>query len=124
MKQNRDYDATLEFSAALLDEEPRSHATLRLKVLLPGRVLLDREVTKVTAEAINGSFCLLPRHIDFVAPLAAGLLSCVTPAGKEIFLAVDVGMLVKKGTDVFVSTPDAVVGPGLGELRRTVEERF
>jgi len=43
---------------------------MRLKVLLPTEVLMDVEVTKVSAEAENGSFCLLPRHIDFVAALA------------------------------------------------------
>lgn len=93
-------------------------------MLLPQRVLLDREVVKVTAEAVNGSFCILPRHIDCVAPLAPGLLSFVTPSGEETFLATDAGTLVKKGQELFVSTPDAVVGPELGELRQTVVDRF
>jgi F-type H+-transporting ATPase subunit epsilon len=39
---------------------------VRLKVLLPSRVLLDEEVQKVVAEAANGSFGMLPRHVDFV----------------------------------------------------------
>lgn len=97
---------------------------MRLKVLLPQSVLLDREVSKVTAEAANGSFCLLPRHIDFVASLVPGLLSFETPDGEEIFLAIDEGTLIKKGPDVSVSTPDAAIGPDLGELRQTVIDRF
>jgi F-type H+-transporting ATPase subunit epsilon len=32
----------------------------------------------VIAEAQNGSFCLLPHHIDFVAALAPGLLAYTT----------------------------------------------
>ncbi|NMC75543.1 MAG: F0F1 ATP synthase subunit epsilon, partial [Geobacteraceae bacterium] len=45
---------------------------MKLTVLLPTGVLVDQEVTKVTAEAENGSFCLLPRHIDFLAALVPG----------------------------------------------------
>ena len=97
---------------------------MRLKVLEPNQVLLDETVEKVTAEAQNGSFCLLPRHIDFVAALVPGIFSCETADGKELFLAVDHGVLVKCGDDVMVSTRNAVQGLKLGDLRKTVEERF
>ena len=50
---------------------------MRLKVLLPTKVLIDEEVTKVVAEAENGSFCILPRHIDFVSALVPGSVSSV-----------------------------------------------
>jgi F-type H+-transporting ATPase subunit epsilon len=98
---------------------------MRLKVLLPTEVLVDEEVTKVTAEAENGSFSLLPRHIDFVAALVPGLLSFLKAGdGKEEFLAVDEGILVKCGPEVLVSTPQAVRGPELGMLKATVEKSF
>jgi len=97
---------------------------MNLKVLIPTEVLVDEEVAKVTAEAQNGSFCLRPRHIDFVAALIPGLLSFENSEGREIFLAVDEGVLVKYGQDVLVSTRNAVRGGALGELRRIVEERF
>ena len=97
---------------------------MRLKVLLPTQVLLDEEVRKVVAEATNGSFGMLPRHIDFVAPLAPGLLSFVDAGGEERFLAVDEGMLVKHGTEVLVSTRQAVQGADLGTLRQTIGQEF
>ena len=97
---------------------------MRLKVLLPTEVLVDQAVTKVIAEAQNGFFCLLPRHIDFVAALVPGLLSFVTAEGREEFVAVDEGVLVKCGPEVLVSTQDAVWGHDLGSLRQAVEERF
>jgi F-type H+-transporting ATPase subunit epsilon len=96
---------------------------MRLKVLLPQRILLDREVDKITAEAENGSFTLLPRHIDFVASLRPGLLSYKINE-KEEFLAVDEGVLVKAGDEVLVSIRDGVGGVPLGQVRRIVEERF
>ena len=97
---------------------------MKLTVLLPTGVLVDQEVTKVTAEAENGSFCLLPRHIDFLAALVPGLLSLENGTGDEGFLAVDEGILVKCGPDVKVSTRNAVRGVPLGQLRQAVKERF
>ena len=98
---------------------------MKLKVLLPTEIMVDEEVTKVTAAAGNGSFCLLPRHIDFVAALTPGLLSFVkADDGSEEFLAVDEGVLVKCGPEVLVSTPKAVRGPELGSLRQTVDQSF
>jgi F-type H+-transporting ATPase subunit epsilon len=98
---------------------------MKLKIILPTEIMVDVEVTKVTAEAGNGSFCLLPRHIDFVAALVPGLLSFVKAGnGVEEFLAVDEGILVKCGPEVLVSTRKAVRGPELGQLRETVEKTF
>ena len=98
---------------------------MRLTVLLPTEILVDEEVAKVVAEAQNGSFCLLPRHIDLVAALVPGLLSFVKTAdGAEEFLAADEGLLVKCGPQVLVSTRQAVRGGELGLLRETVEKTF
>ncbi len=94
-----------------------------LKVLLPTEVLIDKEVTKVIAEAENGFFCLLPHHIDFVAALVPGLLSFESEEHEE-FLAIDEGVLVKCGSEVLVSTLNAVRGADLGRLKETVEKQF
>jgi F-type H+-transporting ATPase subunit epsilon len=97
---------------------------MNLKVLLPTEILVDTAVTKVVAEAENGSFCLLPRHIDMVAALVPGLLSYTTVAGQEVFLGLDEGILVKCGAEVLVSTRNAVQRPDLGTLERAIEEQF
>jgi F-type H+-transporting ATPase subunit epsilon len=98
---------------------------MRLKVLLPTAILVDEKVDKVVVEAADGSFCLLPRHIDCVAPLVAGILSFVPAAtGAERYLAIDEGVLVKQGDEVLVSSRDGVLGEDLGELERLIAERF
>ena len=97
---------------------------MKLKVLLPTEVLVDTEVVKVTAEAGNGAFCLLPRHVDFATALVPGILCFDKGTGNEVFVAVDGGILVKCGPEVLVSTRNAVTGADLGQLRRTVEEKF
>jgi F-type H+-transporting ATPase subunit epsilon len=100
---------------------------VRLRVLLPGGVLVDEPVSTVRAESPVGWFTLLPRHVDYAAPLVQGLLSYL-PAGDEprdeAYLAVDGGMLVKVGDDVLVATPNAVRGTVLPELHRAIERQF
>ena len=97
---------------------------MNLKVLIPNEVFLERQVNKVIAEAKNGSFCILPRHVDFVAALVPGLLCYVDQEGNEQFVAIDEGALVKCAADIMVSTRSAAGGGDLGELRRVVEEEF
>ena len=100
-----------------------STLTMLVKVALPSGVLLQQQAVKVVAEARNGSFCLLPRHVDFVTALVPGILALTAPEGEETFLAVDEGILVKQGQEVMVSTWNAVQGM-LGELRQAVREQF
>jgi F-type H+-transporting ATPase subunit epsilon len=97
---------------------------MKLKILLPTRILVDQEVHKVIAEGVNGSFCLLPRHIDFVSALVPGILSFESSSGEETFVAVDEGILIKVGPEVLVSTRKAVRGGKLGDLKRMVQENF
>ena len=97
---------------------------MRLKVLLPTEVLLDQEVTKIVAEAPNGYFCLLPRHVDFVTSLVPGILSFWDASDKESFLAVDEGIVVKHGSQVLLSTQNAALGTDLGALRQLIEGTF
>ena len=95
-----------------------------LKILLPDKTFLKREVKKVTAEAENGWFCLLPKHVDFTTSLTPGILMLTTPEGKDILLAIDEGILVKYGEKVIISTRNAIEGEDLGELKDRVEEIF
>ena len=94
-----------------------------VRVILPSGILLEQEAAKVVAEAQDGSFCLLPRHIDFAAALVPGILVLEEANGEETFLAVDEGILVKRGAEVLVSTGNAVQGR-LGELRHVVSTEF
>jgi len=96
---------------------------MRLTVLVPTEVVVDREVDAVVAESLHGSFGLLPHHVDVVAPLAASLLAYRVD-DEETFMAVDGGTLVKCADEVLVSTPRAVCGPGLDDLRTTVTRTF
>lgn len=96
---------------------------MRLTIRLPTAVVVDETVNKVIAEAENGSFCLEPRHADFVSALVPGLLTYVTAAGVETFVGIDEGILVKCGSEVRVSTREAVVGADPAALKRSMVDR-
>lgn len=95
-----------------------------LKILLPERTFLNKEIRKIMAEAENGWFCLRPKHVDFTTSLVPGILILTTPEGKDIFLAIDEGILVKYGKNVIIATKNAIEGNNLGELKNRVQETF
>lgn len=97
---------------------------MQFKVLLPTEIVVDEPVRKIVAEAPNGSFCLKPRHTDFLSALVPGLLSFTNEKGIEEFLAVDEGILVKHGDEVLVSSRHAVRGQRLEELEALVRDHF
>ena len=97
---------------------------MRLKVLCPTAVALEREVVKVIAEGQDGVFCILPRHVDCASALIPGILTFATADGDEQYVAVDQGILVKCGDTVSVSTYSAIHNDDLDELRAAVERQF
>ena len=98
---------------------------MNLKVSLPFQTFVEQTgVTRMVAETRDGSFGILPRRLDCVAALVPGILIYETEADGEIFLAVDEGVLVKTGPDVFVSVRRAMTGTDLRQLRDKVTQEF
>lgn len=97
---------------------------MRLLLTVPTGKLVDRTVTRVSAEAPHGTFTILKRHADTVLLITPGLLAFHDEAGKETFVAVDHGVLVKAGSQVRVACQRAVVSGGLADAEAAVRSRF
>ncbi len=98
---------------------------MQLKILLPSRVFsVIENVTRIIAEARQGSFGLLPQRLDCVAALAPGILTYATEGAGDVYLAIDEGVLIKTGSEVVVSVRRAIGGADLGQLRQAVEKEF
>jgi F-type H+-transporting ATPase subunit epsilon len=93
---------------------------MRLIIYQPSEIFLDEEIAKVTGESPAGSFGLLPRHVDMATALVPGILAYETPAGAQVFVAINGGILTKTGDRVAVATRMAVRGE-LGALKKAVE---
>jgi len=97
---------------------------MRLEVITPMAVRVDRPVVRIVAEAPDGFFGMLPGHIDLVSELVPGILLYETAEGAEHFVAVNSGTLVKCGDVVRVAVRGAIEGDDLTELRARVEADF
>lgn len=97
---------------------------MRLRVILPDRVLVDTLATKIAAEGAEGAFTLLPRHLDYASILVPGLLTYTDQQHTPVYLAVDSGTLVKCASDVRVSVRHATRSDDLDHLRRIIHEQF
>lgn len=96
---------------------------MKVKLVLPNKIVLDTPADKVTAPGTGGSFQILPRHVDVAWTLEPGIL-VVTRDGEDAFYAVDSGVLVKQGDTVFISCFQAIKGEDLEALNEAVAANF
>jgi F-type H+-transporting ATPase subunit epsilon len=98
---------------------------MQLKILLPFQIFAEKvRVFRIVAETYQGAVGLLPRRLDFVAALVPGILIFESEDEGEAYVAVDEGVLVKKGPEVLVSVRNAIGGDDLGLLREAVDREF
>ena len=96
---------------------------MNLRVMTPYSIALNTPVSQVTLEAVDGFFTLKPKHMDFVNVLKPGILS-YKKDGKEAFIACNRGVVVKKGDEVSISTPLAILGENLDDLKKKIAIDF
>ena len=76
------------------------------------------------ARTLQGSVGFLPHRLDCAAALEPGILTYETEADGEVYVAVDQGVLVKAGNDVFISVRNAIGGTDLDQLHTAVKQEF
>ena len=98
---------------------------MRLRVITPTEVCVDRNICRLVAEAPDGFFGIRPKHIGFVTQLVPGVL-VIEPegGGEDHFVAINSGTLVKCGEDVNVAVRGAIEGTDRNLLRKRVETEF
>lgn len=79
---------------------------------------------RIVAETEEGSFGILPHRLDCVAVLVPGILTYQIVDKKMVYLAIDGGLLIKKGKELTVYAHNAIEGKELGKLKDLVEKEF
>ncbi len=97
---------------------------MKLRVLTPTEVILEEEVTHVTAEDVTGSLGIRPGHAALVTPLAVGIVIARAAAGGERYVAVNGGVMIVTGEEVEIVSRHAVASSDLAHLEGTVLEAF
>jgi len=97
---------------------------MRTMIVLPSKIMIEKEAVKIRAEALDGHFVLLPKHIDFVAPLVSSILILTDAKGKHTYIAIDGGTLIKKDNQVWISTPRALFDDDIEQLERHISKQW
>jgi F-type H+-transporting ATPase subunit epsilon len=99
--------------------------SIHLKILLPFQVFLEKDdVKKITVETRSGSYGFLPNRLDCTAALVPGIVTFESDQEGLVYLAVDDGIFVKEGRNVFMSVRNAVGNTGLGKLHEAIQQEF
>lgn len=94
--------------------------TLKLSILDSVGNVHTQEIKKLSAEGLEGSFCLYPHHINYVSNLRLGILSYEALDGSTGYFAIDEGVLNKVDDHVIISTINAIYSSSLEELKSAV----
>lgn len=96
---------------------------MRVRLVVPGKTYLDEDMDKVTAPGKEGSFQILPKHIDMVSSLQPGIL-VLTKSGQDRYFAINQGVLVKEHNLIHISSFQVMEGVSLAKLQETISENF
>lgn len=97
---------------------------MKLVIATPIGVLLNIAIRKITFETPSGYHTLLPRHVDFVSALSAGIVAYEPENETAKYAACHQGIIVKKGEVVTLTAQGAVLGPTLPELQDLIKTEF
>jgi F-type H+-transporting ATPase subunit epsilon len=94
---------------------------MRLLVITPTDVVVDRDVDYVRAEDSSGAFGIAPGHADLLTTLEICVVRWRDLHNTEHYVAVRGGLLrVRAGQVVEIATREAIVSDDLGQLRGQV----
>lgn len=98
---------------------------MTLKILLPFKVFMEtKNVKRIVMETSAGSYGFLPQRLDCTAALRPGILLYETLNDGEKYIAIDEGVMIKSGAEVWVSVRNAIGDAPLGKLRSLVEKEM
>jgi len=101
-----------------------AETSMHLTLITPVETVVDQRIRRLATRGGDGAFGLLPHHVDIAVPLVPGIVAYVDEEGSEHFVAIDMGVLLKTGSELRIVTRRAVEGDDLADLERLVEEEF
>ena len=75
--------------------------TIRLKIITPRKIVIDKQVNSVTVPTADGEITILPHHVHLFSLLIEGIVK-IKDAGNEDDLAIGGGYLETNGETVTI----------------------
>ncbi len=97
---------------------------MRLIVCTPLGEVLNKEISKIKLDFLNGGHTFLPKHVDFASVLKPSIAIYTDETGNKKYIACHNGIAVKKGKSITLSVRQAVLGDTLDELKNTILHEF
>lgn len=96
---------------------------LKLKILTPQKVLVEKQVDSVYSKNTDGEFGILPGHIPYMSDLDIGVTEYITDNKKE-FVSTIGGVIQVKENTVTILSDNAEIGEEIDIPRaRAAKER-
>lgn len=98
-------------------------ASLHLKIITPQKIILETDVSSITAPSSEGEITILPYHTNLFALLIEGIVKIKYEA-KEDFLAIGGGYLETNGEEVNILVSRAYKQEEIDEevTRKAIDE--
>ena len=97
--------------------------TIKLKIVTPEKVLIEKPIEALYSRAKDGEFGILPGHISYMTPLEIGVTRFVVD-GKTEFVSTIGGLLEVKDNEIIILTNAAELGEQIDITRaRAAKER-
>jgi F-type H+-transporting ATPase subunit epsilon len=94
---------------------------MELEIIVPDEVIIDIQISSMSAADKSGRFGLLPNHQKFITLLVPCVISFREESGRERYAAVDGGLLLMEKNLVSIATREAVIADRLDDVADRVE---
>lgn len=101
------------------------YTDIHLKILIPTEVFFEENgIQHVVIDTTEGSCGILPNRLDFVAILEAGIMLYEKQDAEASYIAHDIGVAVKIGNHVTISTHNAIKEAELGKIKESLHKEL
>ncbi len=107
-----------------MQDEENNSKYMDLIVMTPSSIILKEKIVKLVAYGKEGSFCLKPRHVDYISALVSSVVKYNIKDGNDGYISISNGILTKNGAIVKLTVMAGTCGSSLEEVSNSSIEKM
>ncbi|MDR3289799.1 MAG: hypothetical protein LBT02_00760 [Rickettsiales bacterium] len=92
-----------------------------LEIYIPNEIVIKTEIKKLSIKLKEGLMTFLPKHADYIATFDKNIMHYIGGDDKKNFVALNIGLFVKYGNKICITTYLAVDGETLDEVNKKLK---